>query len=288
MDNGSRIEFTLEQALVGAAMDCPPKLAAALRYAVFPGGARLRPKLSLAVAWACGEDDQAIVNGAAAAVELLHCASLVHDDLPCFDNADSRRGKMSLHRAFGEQIAVLSGDALIVLAFDTLALGAHKHPTRLAPLSIIVSRATGAPGGLCAGQAWECEDQIDLSRYHRAKTGALFAAATMAGAAAAGVAHEPWRALGEYVGEAYQVADDIRDVAGNPETMGKPVGRDEALARPSACRELGLRGAVTRLNDLVDLAVESIPACTRAAELRALIRHQASHFLPADIAQAAA
>lgn len=288
MDAVGRIDFTLEQALMGAEADCPPKLAAALRYALFPGGARLRPKLCLAVAWACGEDDARVVDGAASAIELLHCASLIHDDLPCFDDADLRRGKPSLHRAFGEQIAVLAGDALIVLAFETLAAAAARRPHRLGPLTTIVSRATGAPGGICAGQAWECETEVDVSRYHRAKTGALFSAATMAGAAAAAVPYLPWRALGELIGEAYQVADDIRDVAGNPDEIGKPVGRDAALSRPSACRELGLRGAVARLNSLVEDAVASIPACPRAAELRALMRHEASRFLPEDILRAAA
>ena len=93
----------------------------------FPGGARIRPRLCLAVAQACGEDQPAVTDAAAAAIELLHCASLVHDDLPCFDDAPIRRGKPSVHRAFGEQLAVLAGDALIVLAFETLALAAAVH-----------------------------------------------------------------------------------------------------------------------------------------------------------------
>ena len=283
-----RIDFTLEEALAGALADCPPKLAAALRYSVFPGGARLRPKLCLAVAWACGEDEPRVVDGAAAAIELVHCASLVHDDLPCFDNADERRGKPSVHKVYGEQLALLSGDALIVLAFEALAKGAARAPHRLAALSTIVSRATGAAGGICAGQAWESETEVDVSRYHRAKTGALFSAATMAGAAACSVTYEPWRALGELVGEAYQVADDIRDVVCNAESLGKPVGVDEALMRPSACRELGLQGAIDKLNNLVDRAVDSIPQCPRVQELRTIVRQEALRFLPEELAQAAA
>ena len=98
-----------------------------LRYAVFPGGARIRPRLCLAVAQACGEDQPAVTDAAAAAIELLHCASLVHDDLPCFDDAPLRRGKPSVHRAFGERLAVLAGDALIVLAFETLARAAVRR-----------------------------------------------------------------------------------------------------------------------------------------------------------------
>jgi len=154
MDALELIERTLEAALLDAGPDCPGRLAAALRYAVFPGGARLRPKLCMSVAWACGAEDPALVAAAGAAIELLHCASLAHDDLPCFDDADTRRGKPSLHRAFGEPLAVLAGDALIVMAFDVLAGAARERPQRLAPLSRIVSRASGAAGGIAAGQAW--------------------------------------------------------------------------------------------------------------------------------------
>ncbi|MBX9757655.1 MAG: polyprenyl synthetase family protein [Beijerinckiaceae bacterium] len=288
MNPAEAIETMLEGALASASSESPRKLLAAMRYAVFPGGARLRPKLCLSVAWACGADDERTAAGAAAAIELLHCASLVHDDMPCFDDADTRRGKPSVHRAFSEPLALLTGDALIVMAFDVLAVGAQARPLRLSPLVRIVSAATGANGGIAAGQAWECEPHIDLSRYHRAKTGALFSAATMAGAAAAGQNHEPWRQLGECLGEAYQIADDIRDVVCDPEQLGKPVGRDEALLRPSACRELGIRGAIGKLSDLVDQSVASIPHCKRASELGDLIRLEASRFLPAEVAELAA
>jgi geranylgeranyl diphosphate synthase type II len=288
MNAADAIEAMLENTLASAEPECPRKLAAAMRYAVFPGGARLRPKLCLSVAWACGSDDERTAAGAAAAIELLHCASLVHDDMPCFDDAETRRGKPSVHRAFSESLALLAGDALIVMAFDALAVGSQARPLRLSPLVRIVSAATGAAGGITAGQAWECEPHIDLSRYHRAKTGALFSAATMAGAAAAGQNHEPWRQLGECLGEAYQIADDIRDVVCSPDQIGKPVGRDEALLRPSACRELGVRGAIGKLSNLVEESVASIPRCKRIDELGALIRYEASRFLPAEVAELAA
>jgi len=284
-----RIEGALSAALAQAeAPGAPPGLAAALRYAVFPGGARIRPKLALAVAEACGEGDPALAESAAASIELLHCASLVHDDLPCFDDAATRRGKLSVHSAFGEPLAVLAGDALIVMAFQTLARGASSAPERLAPLLLIVARAVGMPFGIVAGQAFECEPRVELSAYHRAKTGSLFAAATVAGAAATGADSAPWRVLGERIGEAYQVADDLRDVAGDPEELGKPVGRDLALDRCSAARELGIDGAIDRLERLVEEAVDSIPACPGAAELRLLIRRQAQRFVPAGLARIAA
>ena len=132
MDVMTRIERSLHEVVAQADQPgCPPRLAAAMRHAVFPRGARIRPRLCLAVAAACGEDAPAVSEAAAIAIELLHCASLVHDDLPCFDDAETRRGRPSVHRAFGEPLAVLAGDALIVLAFQTLAQGAATAPLRL-------------------------------------------------------------------------------------------------------------------------------------------------------------
>ena len=284
-----RIDRALEAALARAARrPCPPGLAAALRHAVFPGGARLRPRLCLAVARACGEDEPALAEAAAAAVELLHCASLVHDDLPCFDDAATRRGRPSVHRAFGERLAVLAGDALIVLAFETLAVGAAQRPERLAGLVAGLAAAVGAPAGIAAGQAWECEPRPDRVEYHRQKTGALFAGAAMLGALAAGAEPAPWRVFGERLGLAYQVADDIRDVAADPAELGKPIGRDAALARPSAVGELGLEGALVRLRELVAAASAAIPPCPGAEDLAALVEHETRRFLPRGLVRVAA
>jgi geranylgeranyl diphosphate synthase type II len=289
MDATMRIEQALGAAIARAGgQACPPGLANAVRYAVFPGGARIRPRLCLAVAEACGDDQPGIADSAAAAIELLHCASLVHDDLPCFDDAPIRRGKPSVHRAFGEQLAVLTGDALIVLAFETVALAAALVPSRVAPLTLIMARSVGMPNGIAAGQAWESEPYVDLARYHKAKTGALFAAATMAGAKAAGAVGEPWRVLGERLGEAFQVADDIRDVVATPAELGKPIGQDAVLGRQNAVQELGLDGAVRRLDRLMRDAVNSIPVCPGAEELRGLILAYGKHFLPEGVARTAA
>ncbi len=289
MDAGTRIEAALGGALGSWDHEsAPPRLAAALRYAVFPAGGRIRPRLCLTVAAACGEDHPPIVNAAATAIELLHCASLVHDDLPCFDDAATRRGKPSVHRAYGERLAVLAGDALIVLAFETLARAGAAQPSRLAPLLRIVSRGVGMPTGIVAGQAWECEPRVTLADYQQAKTGALFAAATMAGAAAAGADPAPWRLLGERLGEAYQVADDLLDVLADPLELGKPIGRDAALGRPSAAGELGLAGALRRLETLVEGAMESIPDCPGADALRAAMRIETQRLVPKDVALRAA
>jgi geranylgeranyl diphosphate synthase type II len=288
MDAVSRIEQALDQAIIQAeAPGAPPGLAAAMRYSVFPGGARIRSRLCVAVAAACGDDDPALADATAASIELLHCASLVHDDLPCFDDADTRRGRPSVHRAFGERLAVLAGDALIVLAFQTLARGALATPSRLGVLLTSVGASVGMPLGIAAGQAWECETEVDLSDYQQAKTGALFSAATMAGAMAAGAAAEPWRLLGERLGEAYQVADDIRDVVSDATELGKPTGQDAALGRPSAALQLGIPGAVERLEHLAADAMASIPDCPGAAPLRALIRLEVLRLLPKSLAPTA-
>ena len=280
----TRIEQSLAAALAtGEQEDCPQKLAGAIRHAVFPGGARIRPQLCLAVAQACGDDDPGLSEAAAVAIELLHCASLVHDDLPCFDDAATRRGRASVHFAFGESLAVLAGDALIVLAFQALSEGAVRSPQRLAPLLATIARGVGMPNGIVAGQAWECEPRVSLAQYQRAKTGALFVAATMAGAQACGVEPEPWRALGGCLGEAYQVADDIRDVALDPSATGKPGGQDLALGRPSMARELGLEGALDEFHRLIQATLLTVPVCPGAAQFRQLIRHEAERLVPPQL-----
>jgi geranylgeranyl diphosphate synthase type II len=284
-----RVEAALEGAIGQAGgWGSPPRLAAALRYAVFPGGHRIRPSLTLAVSRACGDSDPAAADAGAVAVELLHCASLAHDDLPCFDDADLRRGKPSLHKAFGAPLAVLAGDALIVLAFETLARAMTRRPSRLATMIGIVGAAVGAPRGIVAGQAWECEPTAPLSEYQRAKTGALFIGAAQAGALAAGADPAPWRALGDKIGEAYQVADDLRDVLCDAEELGKPVGQDAARLRPNAAAQLGIGGAKARLVELVEGAVAAIPACPGELELRKLIKMQTLAFFPKQLAAAAA
>ncbi|MCX7304257.1 MAG: polyprenyl synthetase family protein [Hyphomicrobiales bacterium] len=288
-DVALRIEDALQRSLIRATgQSAPPLLAAALMHSVFPGGQRIRPRLTLSVALACGDDQPIMSNAAATAIELLHCASLVHDDMPCFDNADTRRGKPSVHSAFGEPLALLAGDGLIVLAFETVALAAVSDPLRSASLSLIVARAVGMPHGIVAGQGWESESAPDLALYQRAKTGSLFAGAAMAGAASAGHVAEPWGKLGYRLGEAYQVADDIRDVMCSAADIGKPVGQDEALGRPSAVQELGVRGAARKLMALVEDAADSVPDCVGAVALKAQIRAQASRFLPKEAAQHAA
>lgn len=288
MTASARIERALDDAFARVeGVGGPERLAAAMRYAVFPRGARIRPRLTLAVAHACGEDNVALVDAAAASIELMHCASLVHDDLPCFDDAATRRGKASVHKCFDERLAVLAGDGLIVLAFQSVAQ-ASTMAERIAALILILSRSVGAPTGIVAGQGWECEPVADVETYHRQKTGALFAGAAMIGAAACGKDPAPWRGLGEALGQAYQAADDIGDVGSDDETMGKPVGRDQAFGRPSVVARYGMTGALRLFDCLVEEAIASIPSCTGSAELKTLIVSESRRLLPKHLSQVAA
>jgi geranylgeranyl diphosphate synthase, type II len=257
-----RVERALERALeLAIGPSTPPGLVDAMRYSVFPGGGRVRPTLVLAVAEACGGVVTPVADAAAAAVELLHCASLVHDDLPCFDDAESRRGRPSVHVAYGPGLAVLVGDGLIVAAFEALAAGCRRAQERLPELVRAVAAGVGSNVGIIAGQAWESEPHLDLWAYHQAKTGALFEASVRAGAIAGGGDPEAWAPLGRRVGEAYQIADDVADVVGSAAALGKPVGQDAARQRPSAARALGVAGAHARIEALLDQLGHDVPPC---------------------------
>ena len=279
----ARLESALEH-LLARREGAPPRISEALRYAVLPGGARIRPRLCLAVAGACDAPELAL--GVACSLELLHCASLVHDDLPCFDDADLRRGKPSLHKAYGQPLAVLAGDALIVTAFEATAVAAGRWPRRLAPLMQGLARAAGPSVGLVAGQAWESEPSVDLRAYHRAKTGSLFIAATTLGAICAGRDPAPWAVVGERLGAAYQVADDLHDAHGTGLTVGKASGRDLALGRPNAAHALGTAEALEHLQSLVEEATAAVPSS--APSVRLMIAQIAERLVPPSLRRSAA
>lgn len=281
MKISERIERSLIEVLNRARLEpAPPKLAAALNYSVFPGGARVRPQLALSVSIACGDDNPELSNASSIAIELIHCASLIHDDLPCFDDANLRRGKPSVHKAFDEPIAVLSGDALIMMAFEALGIASKKTPNRLPALIASLGRSGGVPFGICSGQGWESEPKINLSAYHQLKTGSLFVAATQMGAISAGEDPEPWQELGARIGEAFQVADDVRDALEESQEIGKPTGQDVAKNRPNAVTQLGIDGAIEKLQDILSGAISSIPSCPGEAALCEIVRKQAALLTP--------
>ncbi len=282
MLQAKEIEKALQES-IRQMQDAPgaPKLGKALEYAVFPGGGRIRPQLCMEVANACGYKDERIVISSCIAVELIHCASLVHDDLPCFDNALFRRGKDSTHIKFGEPLAILAGDSLIVRAFEELAAASSGHSDKLATLITLLGKSTGMPAGICSGQGWESEKEINLASYHRLKTSSLFVAASQMGAVSAGSDPDPWLVLGEGIGEAFQIADDLRDYKGSEESIGKPINQDASNNRPNAAMELGPEGARCKIRDVLEKAILSIPECSGKDQLVKIVKKQAKVLMSA-------
>lgn len=289
MSAEAALEAALEKALDLADQGTAPcQLIAAMRHAVFPGGARIRPRLCLAVAHASGRIDGSAAIAAAVGIELLHCASLVHDDLPCFDDAEIRRGLPTVHAQFGQPIAVLTGDALIVSAFEAIASAADVPAPLALSLARVLVRSAGSPFGIAAGQAWESETDIDLEAYQRAKTGALFIAACEAGAIAGGGDPQAWAPFGDALGLAYQAADDLRDCLCETSDIGKPVGKDKGLSRPSLVTDRGVAGAKKRLETLAKCAKDAIPACPGRSGLRKLVDLEMGRLIPREILEKAA
>jgi geranylgeranyl diphosphate synthase type II len=211
-----------------------------MRYAVMGGGKRLRPTLVLAACQACGGDPDDVL-GCAAALEMIHSYSLVHDDLPAMDDDDLRRGRATVHKKYGEAEAILAGDALLTLAFQILATeppGASKAPRRVEVLRVVA--AASGVNGMAGGQMADLEAERapvgdDRLRWiHRHKTGALLRASLEAGAILAGASEAPRTALaryGEALGLAFQITDDILDVTSTAEVLGKTPGKDERAGK---------------------------------------------------------
>ena len=277
MTSSDRLENALREAVERlTANGCPPRLAEAIEYAVFPAGNRLRPRLALAVADALGADGP-LVDAAAVSLEFLHCASLVQDDMPAFDAATERRGRPALHAVFGDAIAILVADALIIGAFEVIARAAASSPSLAAALSLELARGTGTPNGAVAGQGWESEDEIDLVEYHRTKTAALFEAAPAGGAVAAGHEAAAWRAVGHWLGRAYQIADDVAD-----ELSSGSGGSDAELGRPNALRALGSEGSMRLLDQCVARALDSVPPCQGRERFRSFLQTMLDQFRPEE------
>jgi len=263
----------------------PPRLLAAMRHAVLGGGKRLRPFLLIETARLHGAETDGATR-AGAALELLHCYSLVHDDLPAMDDDDLRRGRPTVHKAFDEATAILAGDALLTLAFDVIAAPeTHADPAVRAELALKLARAAG-PGGMCGGQmldlAAEAADaplsRGDIARLQAMKTGALILFAVEAGALIGGAATPAREALARYgraLGEAFQIADDLLDAEGDEAALGKRAGKDAERNKATFVSVLGLDGARARLADLVGQAQGALDdAAPRAATgvLRATAR----------------
>lgn len=280
-DDRIAIEHGLARALppVGAS---PHHLHRAMHDATFPGGRRIRPRLAMAAARAARtmDPDAALELRAACSIELVHCASLVHDDLPCFDDAHERRGRPAVHVMHGEATALLVGDALLALAFESLAQPS-EHPERALELSRRLAMATGSRFGIIGGQSLESKSfeagepvgYASVRRYHDLKTVPLFRIATELGALASGVADpDAWGGIGHWLGAAFQIADDLYDLGVAGHNCGKPVGRDAALGRPNAARALGHAAAFAELGEHLARARSQARAVTpRPQQILAIV-----------------
>lgn len=263
------IETLLDRLLSPATLSSetarPPRLIAAMRHAALDGGKRLRPFLVVETA-ALFDVDRAGALMAGAALELIHCYSLVHDDLPAMDNDDLRRGRPTVHKAFDDTTAILAGDALLTLAFDVMAR-AEVHADAAVRIALVLelARASGL-GGMVGGQMLDlaAEGRFESKRalsekeiitLQAMKTGALIRFACNAGAilgkadaaACASIAR-----YGSAIGQAFQIADDLLDVEGDTKTLGKAAGKDAAAGKATLVATLGIDKARGRLNELVE------------------------------------
>lgn len=274
-----RVNQALDEMLPKSTTDTTDQLFSAMRYSVLNGGKRIRPVLTYAAAEAVGEINRD-TDLVASAVELIHAYSLIHDDLPAMDDDDLRRGKPTCHIAYGEATAILAGDALQSMAFQQLTeLDQISEGIALKLIACLASAA--GTHGMVYGQAIDIaavDQQLTLNQLeqmHHKKTGAMIEASITMGAMATGKAsHEQLEALtayGEAIGLAFQVQDDILDVIGDTQVLGKQQGADEALNKPTYTALLGLDGAREKAAQLHLKAVESLAIFDRSADqLRAM------------------
>lgn len=271
-DNSQQVEAALEAAL-DQCVDTPPALMEAMRYSLLGGGKRLRPTLALsACELVCGDENPAIP--AACAVEMVHCYSLIHDDLPAMDDDDMRRGKPSSHKRFDEATAILAGDALLTLAFQVLAQSGDIRQI------LTLAKAAG-PEGMVGGQILDMQAEgmkhslESLGTIHACKTGALIRASLELGALAAGAQPDqlaPFTAYGTHLGMLFQITDDILDVEGDAELLGKHTGKDAESDKATYPLLLGMDKARRLAEDAADQAREALtPFGERAKMLHHLV-----------------
>jgi geranylgeranyl diphosphate synthase type II len=254
----------------------PRTIHEAMRYSMFAGGKRLRPVLAVAAAEACGGDAAAALP-AACAVECIHTYSLIHDDLPCMDDDDLRRGRPTSHKVYGEGIAVLAGDALLTLAFEILA---QAEPTSRYPIAAQISELANAAGSrwLIAGQVMDLEGEgkpttpQQLKFIHQSKTAALLTASIRLGAMSANATVQRLKSLtdfGQALGLAFQVIDDILDVTQTTEKLGKTAGKDVQATKATYPAIFGLERSRAEAHRLTKAALDALkPFGVKGARLR--------------------
>ena len=273
----SRAEINARLASIVDALDAPSDILEAIRYTLLDGGKRLRPMLCLWTHDALGGNNHDVALDVGCAIECMHTYSLVHDDLPCMDDDDLRRGKASTHKEFGEAIAVLTGDALLNLCYEVLgALGSRWDVDDGLVIQTfrIVARA-GGTGGLITGQALDLASATleptlaTVDRIHGHKTAALIAAAMEGGGVVSEAGETAVRRthkIGEMVGRAFQITDDILDVEMDEGTLGKTPGKDAKDGKLTYPTIAGLEAARQRADELIDSAVVDLVALVRGPE----------------------
>lgn len=275
------VDESLEE-LIPSADTEPRRLHEAIRWSLFAGGKRFRPALVFAVGELFGAPRERLLRPAAA-VEMIHTYSLIHDDLPSMDNDDLRRGRLTCHKKFGEATAILAGDVLETLAFQTLAED-EKLPAEMRVRLIAgLARAAGTPQGMVAGQQLDLDAEgkhaslRDIEQIHRLKTGALIDACAMAGAIIANASSEERQAIGRYaanLGLLFQITDDLLDVTQTTEDLGKTAKKDLTANKatyPSVC---GIDKTATLARSLCDAAIDALEPIARDTELLAEVaRH---------------
>lgn len=276
-----RINTALEKYVIQGP-DCPPRLQEAMSYSLLAGGKRLRPVLVLLACEACGGDPE-LALPAACALEMVHTYSLIHDDLPAMDDDDLRRGLPTNHKVFGEALAILAGDALLTLAFELVAKEVQP-PEVAAACCADLANAAGA-AGMVAGQVADLEAEESgsatlehLETIHRRKTGRLLCSALTMGARIARTDSDTLSRLREYglhIGLAFQITDDLLDVRGSADKIGKGVNKDAALGKLTYPSLLGESGSEERAQALIARACEVLePLGERGEKLRDL-----AHFV---------
>ena len=254
----------------------PSSLHQAMRYCLFAGGKRIRPALAFAAAEAVGGNPDLIVEEACA-LELIHTFTLIHDDLPSMDNDDFRRGLPSTHKVFGEAMAILAGDALQTEAFKILACGYTRgihNAERIVKVMKILAEASGSQG-IVGGQVVDLEsegkmiDQQQLTYIHSHKTGSLIAASVIMGGILGGAAPEEIELLkryGESIGHAFQIADDILDVEGSKEKLGKNTGSDQKKSKATYPSIIGMDESRKKLKEYYQRALDAIQSFDQQAD----------------------
>ncbi|MBN9581891.1 MAG: polyprenyl synthetase family protein [Afipia sp.] len=282
-DTETLLARLLADAALPGEIQRPARVMEAMRYSSLNGGKRLRPFLTVESAAVFGVPrDAALMAGAA--LECIHCYSLIHDDLPAMDNSDLRRGRPTAHKKYDDATAILAGDGLLTIAFDIITRDeVHRDPAVRLALTRALARAAGV-GGMVGGQIMDLagegrfgdREPPDVAKLQQMKTGALLKYGCIAGALLGEAPKPHYDALDAYghaLGEAFQIADDLLDVEGDAAALGKPAGQDAALGKATFVTQLGIAGAKQRVKDLLAQADAALaPFGARGDVLRAASR----------------